>query len=323
MSASDHAALRSEKGAGTAVPPGTSLSSISVLDDDPKVMDGGSVLTRGRRGRVPWQHRIRVLGAKLGVNLPLWVAVAVVLVPYLYAIGAEFQNEGELVSYPPHIVPPHPTLSEFSALFSQTDFGRWFENTLIIAVAVTVLASLLASLAAYALAFYEFVGKRVVMGLVLVLLAVPYVVFLVPLYIEVIKLHLINTDLGVILPEGFSAFGVFLLRQYMLTVPKQLLDAARVDGASEFRIYRSIVVPTVIPAVAIFALFTFNAVWNDYVWPTFVFSSEARFTLPLGLASFLDTDRPLVGLALAGSVLAMVPSGAVFLWLQRYLRQVI
>ncbi len=264
----------------------------------------------------------RRFSLRVGVNMPLWVAVGALLVPYLYALGAAFQTEGELFSYPPHIIPTHPTLYEFTALFGQTEFVQWFFNSLVIAVAITVLGTAIASLAAYALAAYEFPGKRVAFGVVIVLLAVPYSVFLVPLYLEIIRLHLINSDLGAILPQCFSAFGVFLLRQYMLAIPKDHFDAARVDGASEFRIYRSIVVPTVKPAIAIFVLFTFNLAWNNFLWPTFVFSSTGKFTLPVGLASLLTPDRPMVALALAGSVLSMVPSAAVFLWLQRYFQQV-
>lgn len=279
-----------------------------------------ALLTRGATRTVGASRHTFL--ARLVANLPLWVAVAALLVPYIYALGAAFQTEGELFSYPPHIIPTHPTLYEFSTLFSQTDFLRWFLNSLVIAVAITVLGTLLASFAAYALAVFDFPGKRLAFGAVLALLAVPYSVFLVPLYLEIIKLHLINSDLGAILPQCFSAFGVFLLRQYMLAIPKDHFEAARVDGASDFRIYRSIVLPTVRPAIAIFVLFTFNLAWNNFLWPTFVFSSAAKFTLPVGLASLLTPDRPMVALALAGSVLSMVPSAAVFLWLQRYFQQV-
>lgn len=272
--------------------------------------------------RVGSQQRLRQLLGRFVVNLPLWVAVVAVLIPYIYAIGAGFQTEGQLFHYPPHLFPTRPTLGEFSTLFARTDFWRWFENTLLIAVSVTVLTAVLASLAAYALAVYDFPGKRVAFGAVIILLAIPQPVFLVPLYLEIIKLHLLNSDFGAILPLGFSAFGVFLLRQYMLAVPRELFDAARVDGASEFRIYHSIVIPAVIPAIGIFAMFTFNLAWNNFIWPLFVFSNTARFTLPVGLASLLTPDRPQVGLALAGSILGTLPSAAVFLWLQKYLRTV-
>lgn len=259
-------------------------------------------------------------GRRLGVNLPLWIAVIAIAIPFVYEIGAGFETEAQLFHYPPHLFPAHPTVHEFSRLFSTTDFTAWFINTLIIAISVTVLAIALASTAAFAFTVYEFPGKRVAFGLVILLLAVPQQVFLIPLFIEVIKMHLINTDLGAILPISFSAFGIFLLRQYMLAVPKEFVEAARVDGASEFRIYRSIVVPAVLPAIGIFAMFTFNLAWNNFIWPLFVFSSTARFTLPVGLASLLTPDKPEVGLALAGSVLGTLPTAAVFLWLQRYLK---
>lgn len=270
----------------------------------------------------PHKRRLRQLADRLGVNIPLWAVVVVVAIPYVYAIGAGFETESQLFHYPPHLFPSRPTLGEYRTLFARTDFWRWFENTLVIAVSVTVLAVALASLAAYALAVYDFPGKRAAFGAVIVLLAIPQPVFLVPLYLEIIKFHLLNSDLGAILPLGFSAFGVFLLRQYMLAVPRELFDAARLDGASEFRIYRSVVVPAVIPAIGILAMFTFNLAWNNFIWPLFVFSSTARFTLPVGLASLLTPDKPEVGLALAGSVLGALPSAAVFLWLQKYLRMV-
>jgi multiple sugar transport system permease protein len=264
------------------------------------------------------QWRRTVVGA--GVNVPLWIAVAAIAVPYIYLVGAAFESESSLLSYPPQLFPSHPSTAEFSQLFHQTDFWQWFGNTAVIAVAVTILAGLLSSTAAYALAIYEFRGKRIALLLVVGILAIPQQVFLIPLYAEIIKFHLLNSDMGAIFPLCFSAFGIFLLRQYMLAVPREVIHAARVDGASEVRIYRSIVLPMVVPALGVFAMFTFNLVWNNFVWPLFVFSATNKFTLPVGLASLITPDKPEVGLALAGSFLGSLPTAAVFLWLQRYLK---
>jgi len=242
----------------------------------------------------------------------------VALLPTLWMISASFMTTGEANSYPPHFLPHTPTLEHYRTLFSRLSLGRYLGNSAFVSIVVTALSLLVNSLAGYALAKLRFKGReRLFRGLALGLV-IPVQVSMLPLFLLMKSLHLVNTYWGVIIPGMASIFGIFLIRQYALAIPEDLLDAARVDGASELRIYRSVVLPVIAPILATLAIWTFLATWNDFMWPLIILSDDRRFTLPVALAALSGEHVQDTELMMAGSVVTVLPVLLAFLILQRY-----
>jgi multiple sugar transport system permease protein len=242
----------------------------------------------------------------------------VALLPTLWMISASFMATGEANSYPPHLLPHAPTLAHYRALFDRLSLGRYLANSAFVSVVVTVLSLIVNSLAGYALAKLRFKGRdRLFRGLALGLV-IPVQVSMLPLFLLMKTMHLVNTYWGVIIPGMASIFGIFLIRQYALAIPEDLLDAARVDGASELRIYRSVVLPVIAPILATLAIWTFLATWNDFMWPLIILSDDRRFTLPVALAALSGEHVQDTELMMAGSVVTVLPVLLAFLILQRY-----
>jgi multiple sugar transport system permease protein len=242
----------------------------------------------------------------------------VALLPTLWMISASFMATGEANSYPPHFLPHSPTVAHYRTLFARLSLGRYLANSAFIAVTVTLLSLVVNSLAGYALAKLRFKGRERLFRRLALGLVIPVQVSMLPLFLLMKTLHLVNTYWGVIIPGMASIFGIFLIRQYALAIPDDLLDAARVDGASELRIYRSVVLPVIAPILATLAIWTFLATWNDFMWPLIVLSDERRFTLPVALASLSGEHVQDTELMMAGSVVTVLPVLATFLILQRY-----
>ncbi len=262
-------------------------------------------------GRAPWW-----LYVLLGLGLVLMIG------PFLWMLLGAFKPAAELRTVTPTLLPQDWTLKNFDALFSKLDFATYFVNSAIIAVAVTVANLLFCSMAGYALAKLQWRGRSKVFGLVLATLMVPGSVTLVPLFVLMSKLGLVNTYAAVILPFAAGAFGVFLMRQFMYAVPTELLDAARVDGASEWRIFWRIVLPLSKPALATLGIFQFLASWNNFLWPLVALTDESKYTLPVALATFaIGQNKADYGLMMAGSVALVAPVIVVFLLLQRHFTQ--
>jgi multiple sugar transport system permease protein len=196
--------------------------------------------------------------------------------------------------------------------------GRYLANSALIAVAVTLLSLIVNSLAGYALAKLRFRGRDRLFRSLALGLVIPVQVSMLPLFLLMKWLHLVNTYWGVIIPGMASIFGIFLIRQYALSIPEDLLDAARVDGASELRIYRSVVLPVIAPILATLAIWTFLATWNDFMWPLIILSDERRFTLPVALAALSGEHVQDTEMMMAGSVVTVLPVLLAFLILQRY-----
>src|SRR5690349_4036601 len=248
----------------------------------------------------------------------------VALLPTLWMISASFMATGEANSYPPHFVPHAPTLEHYRALFGRLSLGRYLANSAFVSIAVTVLSLAVNSLAGYALAKLRFKSRERLFRALALGLVIPVQVSMLPLFLLMKSLHLVNTYWGVIIPGMASIFGIFLIRQYALSIPDDLLDAARVDGASELRVYRSVVLPVIAPILATLAIWTFLATWNDFMWPLIVLSDEAHYTLPVALANLSGEHVQDTELMMAGSVLTVLPVLAVFLALQRqYMRGVL
>ncbi|KQY46973.1 carbohydrate ABC transporter permease [Cellulomonas sp. Root137] len=258
----------------------------------------------------PWIYAV------LGVGLVL------VVTPFIWMLLGSFKSEGELRANPPTWWPQAPTLDNFRELFTRLDFVQFFTNSIVVALAVTLGNLLFCSMLGYAFAKIDFWGRTWLFRLVLATLMIPGMVTLVPLFVLVSNLGMVNTYFGLILPFLAGPFGVFLMRQFMQGIPDELVDAARVDGAGELRIFWRVVMPLCKPALATLAILTFLGSWNNFLWPLVVASTEDMYTLPVALALYsVGQNATQYGLLLAGSVVVVVPVLVVFLALQRHFVQ--
>ena len=248
----------------------------------------------------------------------LLLGAVVALLPMLWMVSASLMPTGEASAYPPRLLPSRATLEHYEALFTRLAVGRYLVNSIIVSLAVTSVSLGINSMAGYAFAKLRFRGRDRAFRLLTTGLVLPVQVAMLPLFLLLKSMGLINTYWGVIIPGLASIFGIFLVRQYALSIPDDLLDAARVDGASEFRIYWSVVLPVVRPILATLAIWTFLATWNDFMWPLIVLSDERRYTLPVALAGLVGEHAQDTELMMAGSVLTVLPVMLVFLFLQRY-----
>jgi multiple sugar transport system permease protein len=211
----------------------------------------------------------------------------ITLFPLLWMLSASFMSNGESTTFPPHILPHAATLAQYRALFLRLNLGRAFLSSTIVAVTVTICSVLLGSMAGYAFAKLRFRGRDRAFGFLIIAIIVPPQVGMLPLFLFMKTLHLVNTYWGVIIPSMVTVFGIFLIRQFMLSVPQELLEAARIDGAGEFRIYWSVVMPLARPILATLATFMFMSSWNDFMWPLIILSNQSHHTLPVALANLV------------------------------------
>lgn len=254
--------------------------------------------------------------------LALGVGLVMVASPFAWMLLGSVKTEGELRQSPPTWWPQSPTLDNFRELFDRMDFPLYFGNSVLVATVVTLGNLVFCSMLGYVLAKSEFGGKALLFRLVLGTLMVPGMVTFVPLFVLVANMGLVNTYLGLVLPFLAGPFGVFLMRQFIQGIPDELIDAARVDGASEVRIFLRIVMPLAKPALATLAILTFLGSWNSFLWPLVVATTEERYTLPVALALYsVGQNATQYGLLLAGAVVVVVPVLIVFLALQRYFVQ--
>lgn len=256
-------------------------------------------------------------GRRLALYAGLVVVVLVVLLPVIWMILASFRPESRIVAHPGELLPLHPTFANYRGVLQQIPFARQFLNTVVFAGGITVLSLFFDSMLAYALARLDFPGRKFIFIAVLLFLMIPYQVTLIPVYQLVAKLGLINTFPGLIVPRATNAFGIFFLRQFFLGIPTSLDEAARIDGASEWRIYARIILPLAAPALMTLALFHFMFNWNDLLWPLVFTTSASMETLPAGLALFTGQHVVQYGLVSAGATLAMLPMLIAFLLVQR------
>ncbi|HSE71842.1 MAG TPA: carbohydrate ABC transporter permease [Nocardioidaceae bacterium] len=258
----------------------------------------------------------RWLYAVLGLGLLLMV------LPFVWMAVSSIKPEAEVMSVPPTWWPETVTLDNYTQLFSRLDFPTYFFNSVVVALAVTAGNVMFGAMLGYALAKLDFPGKRLMFGLVLGTLMVPGVVTFVPLFVLTTNLGLTNTLPGMFLPFLAGPFGVFLMRQFILGLPDELIQAARVDGAGELKIFFRVVLPLCGPALATLGILTFLTSWNNFLWPLVVATEEDKFTLPVALALYsVGQNATKYGLLLAGAVVVVIPVIAVFLALQRYIMQ--
>ena len=252
------------------------------------------------------------------VNGLLIAASAITLFPLVWMLAVSFMAPGEASTYPPPLVPAHPTLGNYRELFAHAGIGRYLATSVLLAVAATALSLVFNVMAGYAFAKLRFAGRERLFRLMLGALVIPGQVAMVPLFLLLKHMGLVNTYGGVIVPALASIFGIFLVRQYALSIPDDLLEAARIDGASEWRIFGAIVVPLLKPIIVTLAVFTLLGTWNDFMWPLIVLSDQHLYTLPVALASLSREHVQDNELMMAGSVITTLPVLMVFLALQRY-----
>ena len=256
--------------------------------------------------------------ATLGIHLLLVAAVCLTIFPLAWMVMASVMPAGEASAYPMSWVPSALSLEHYRALFSRLEIVRYIMNSALIAGAVTLISLVVNSMAGYAFAKLSFPGReRVFRGLVATLV-VPGQVTMLPLFMLLKYLGLINSFWGVIVPGMASVFGIFLFRQYALSIPDSLLDAARIDGAGEWRIYRSIVLPLCKPILLTLAVFTFMGTWNDFMWPLVVLTDSRLHTLPVALANLSGEHVQDTELMMAGALLTVLPVIVLYALLQRY-----
>lgn len=240
------------------------------------------------------------------------------LVPLLWMLSVSFMQPGEASHFPPALLPGAPALHNYRELFQRAGMGRYLANSALIASAVTLISVLLNTLAGYAFAKLRFRGREPVFRMLLAALVIPGQVAMMPLFLMLKQMGLVNTYAGAMIPGLASIFGIFLVRQYARSIPDDLLDAARIDGASEWRIFWQIVLPVLKPILVTLAVFSFLGAWNDFMWPLIVLSDQSLQTLPVALASLSREHVQDNELMMAGSVVTVLPVLLLFLALQRY-----
>jgi multiple sugar transport system permease protein len=259
----------------------------------------------------------RRLGA-WAINGALAAAAIVTLFPMVWMVSASFMAHGEASTSPPPLLPASATLDNYRELFSRGSFAQHFANSLVLATCATLLSLVLHVSAGYAFAKLRFRGRDALMKALVTLMLVPGQVAMIPLFLLLKELGLVNSYLGVLVPATTSVFCIFLVRQYALSIPDELLEAARLDGAGELRIFWSVVLPVLRPILVTLAIFAFLGSWNDFLWPLLVLTDDSRQTLPVALASLSREHAADAELMLAGAVVTIAPVLVVFLALQRY-----
>lgn len=294
-------------------------------------MTGESSIQNETRGRDRSSPTSFPLISKLAPKRELWVKVGLytllvaialgMLLPLIWLVSTAFKAPTEdIFQFPPRFIPESPTLINFVKVWQTNPFGRYLWNSTLVAVLTVSLNLLFCSLAAYPLARLQFRGREAIFTLVVATILIPFQIVMIPLYILTVQLGLRNTYLGVVFPAIASAFGIFLLRQAFQGVPKELEEAARMDGCSDLGIWWHVMLPSVRPALVTLAIFVFIGSWSDFLWPLIVLDQPERYTLPLGVAklagSLSGDDWRLIA---AGSVISIVPILLLFTVAQRYI----
>ena len=260
----------------------------------------------------------RRLSLTIGVALALGAAITAF--PLFWMLSGSFKPQRESIDYPPTLLPQDPTLDSYTRLFTELNFGRYLVNTVVV-VLIGGIGLLLMAMAGYAFAKFEFRGKRWLFFLVLATLMIPIQVTMIPTFLIINELGLTNTLVGIALPTLVSGFSIFLFRQFMSTIPTELLEAARIDGAGEFRTFWQIVLPMSKPILAVQAVLTFIAGWNSFLWPLIIASDQDYYTLSVGLALLNQQIAVNPALQMAAASVMVVPVLIVFVVFQRYVVQ--
>jgi multiple sugar transport system permease protein len=270
--------------------------------------------------RVKRERAFKFDGQGLGIHIILIIASAIIVSPLLWMVVTAMKDHQDVFTKSLWYIPPKPRLWEnIQHVFDRIDFFRYFLNSFIVATSITLLDLFFSSLCGFALAKYRFPGRNIVFGAIIATMMIPFIVILVPQYILVRDLGWLDSYTGLIVPAAISSFGIFLMRQAFMGTPDELLDAARIDGASEWRILFQIVLPMHVPALVSLAILRFLGEWDSLLWPLVVTNGERMRTMSLGLALLQDdrygTDIPML---MTAATMALAPIVIVYAFLQRY-----
>lgn len=248
----------------------------------------------------------------------LIVSSFLTLIPFFWMIGASFMFDGKASVFPPIFIPDPFTLTQYKILFERLNVLQNFFNSLFLSIIVTLLYITFTSMAGYAFAKYRFKGKKLLFNVLLSSMIIPSQVTMLPLFLLLKSMGFINTYMAIIIPGLSNIFGIFLIRQYCISIPDSLIEAARMDGATDFQIYRKVILPLAIPILVTLAIFSFLGTWNDFLWPLIVLTDDTMYTLPVALANLMLEHTKDPELMMAGSVVTIIPVIIVFLALQKY-----
>ncbi|MBV6449388.1 MAG: L-arabinose transport system permease protein AraQ [Anaerolineales bacterium] len=261
-----------------------------------------------------------VLG-KSGAYAVLIVGLIGTLLPFFYIIVSSLKTTAELRQTPPDFFPKQPTFEHYTTILQDKDIpiAQNLANSVFVSVMRVVITLFTSSYAGYIFAKYHFKGKNLAFGIILIQIMIPFQVVMIPNYLLTVKLGLIDSLWALIVPAFIDAYGIFMMKQFIEALPAELMDAARIDGASEFGIYSRIVLPQMGPPLASLGIFTFMATWNDYLWPLIVLTSPEKRTIPLLVVWFQTAHVSNQGLVLAASILTLLPIFIVYIFLQRWI----
>jgi multiple sugar transport system permease protein len=248
----------------------------------------------------------------------LTITSVMTLIPFIWMVSASFMPDGKASVFPPVFFPDKIVLDQYHYLLTRLNIGRNFLNSFLLSSTVTFFSLFFNSMAGYAFAKYRFRGKNKLFNLLLVNMIVPSQVTMLPLFLMLKSVGLINTYMAIIVTGLANIFGIFLIRQYCLSIPDSLIEAAKMDGATDFQIYRKIILPLIVPILITLGIFSFLGTWNDFLWPLIALTDESMYTLPVALSSLMLEHTKDPELMMAGSVITIIPVIIVFLVLQRY-----
>jgi multiple sugar transport system permease protein len=252
-----------------------------------------------------------------GLRLILGLGAIFMVMPFYWMILTSLKERSEIVRIPPSFFPEKLSLANYTEAWARLDFPLLLRNSVFLAVTMTFFILLTSALVGYVFAKIEFPGREVLFILVLSSMMIPFSVVMIPLFLLIVRLNLADGYWGIIIPGLFSSFGIFLMRQYMSSLPDELLDAARIDGANEFRIFWSIVLPLSRSPIAALGILTFLGQWDNFLWPLIVLTDSSLYTLPVGLALFNNRFYTEYGPLLAGATIAVLPIMILFISAQR------
>ena len=248
--------------------------------------------------------------------LIIWLLISVI--PFLWMLSTSFKGPGEIFLFPPKWIPKNPTLKNYKDLFQQMNFGRPFLNSIIVSLSTTFLSVVLATMAGYGFAKFNFKNKNVLFLIILGTVMVPGQITMIPVFLLLTKLNLLNTYWGLILPALANAFNIFFMRQFISGIPDELIEAAKMDGANEGWIFFKVILPLSKPAMAAITIFTFTGSWNNFLWPLIIATDESMYTLPVAVSVLGGQYTENIAMQMAGSVIVILPLIIVFLFTQKY-----
>ena len=252
------------------------------------------------------------------VHAVLFIWLLISVIPFIWMVSTSFKGPGEIFVFPPKWIPRAPTFQNYIDLFQEVNFGRPFLNSVIVSLSTTFLSVLIATMAGYGFAKFNFKNKNVLFLVILGTIMVPGQITMIPVFLLLTQFNLLNTYWGLILPAIANAFNIFFMRQFISGIPDELIEAAKMDGAHEGWIFFKVILPLSKPAMAAITIFTFTGSWNNFLWPLIIATDESMYTLPVAVSVLGGQYTENIAMQMAGSVIVILPLIVVFLFTQKY-----